>query len=96
MIQTLYTIGKVLSQDEEYQQYFEPYQELFPNRDKQVIVIEIKNNQFFKIYPEFYRPEYKSKYLTRTYSDKGTNIVPTLKWSGAEGVFKKNQTVFEK
>jgi len=89
MIQTLYTIGKVLSQDEQYQQYFEPWQELFPNKDKQIIILEIRNGQFIKIYTTSYNPDYKSKCLMREYPSRGSNTVPTLKWSGAKGTFNK-------
>jgi len=89
MIQTLYTIGKVLSQEEEYQKYFEPWE--VPFKDNQtdakpkVIVVNIRNGQIETPIITEYRPKWSSKYLYREALGRSTNIVPTFKYYVLKG-----------
>lgn len=83
MIQTLYTIGKALAQQEEYQQYFEPFENPFRNEEKakeaKVLVVEINNGIINTISIEPYSSLKINKYLFRSIRGaNGTNLVPTF------------------
>jgi len=83
MIQTLYTIGKVLSQEDEYQKYFEPYENPFRNEEKaktaKVLVIEANNGIISTISIEPFSTQKINKYLFRSIRGaNGTNLVPTF------------------
>ncbi len=84
MIQTLHTIGKVLSQDEEYQQYFEPFENPFSNEEKakaaKVLAVEVTNGVINSIINvEDFSKLKINKYLFRSIRGaNGTNLVPTF------------------
>ena len=84
MIQTLYTIGKVLAKDEEYQQYFEPFENPFTNSEKaktaKVLVVEVNNGVIHNsISIEDFSELKVNKYLYRKIRGaRGTNLVPTF------------------
>ncbi|MDF1864571.1 MAG: TM1802 family CRISPR-associated protein [Saprospiraceae bacterium] len=78
MIQTLYTIGKVLSQNEEYKKYFEPWED--PFREGKIIVAEFKNSEYQKgslSIGEDKKENNLKKYLYRQFN-RGANIVPAF------------------
>jgi len=89
MIQTLYTIGKELSQHEEYKHYFEPWEIPFKNDYKgvkpKVIVINVKKGQLEPPIITEYRSNWSSKYLYREALGRATNIVPTFKYYVIKG-----------
>lgn len=89
MIQTLYTIGKVLVEHEDYQHYFEPWEIPFKNDYKgvkpKVIVINLKDGQLEPPIIAEYRSNWSSKYLYREALGRATNIVPTFKYYVIKG-----------
>ncbi len=82
MIKTLYTIGRIIQNDEEYSGYFEPWENPFINRNPEeakVIELNIKDG---KIIGEpdivnFTRSKV-NKYLFREAKANATNLVPTF------------------
>lgn len=81
MIKTLYNIGKVLEQQDEYADYFNPWQNPFPkNADKaKVIVVEIINGEMQHYTTEDFKSGLTAKYLYRKPpGSNGTNLVPTF------------------
>lgn len=83
MIKSFYTIGKVLSQDADYAEYFEPWASPFPKiKDDGGVVVfaEVENG---KLKEELTTEDFKKKlidsYLYRKVQGaNGTNLVPTL------------------
>ena len=83
MIQTLYTLGKVLSKNQDYQKYFEPWEDPFPKKriaDKaKVIVLNLSKKQIQNIEIENFSSKKLDKYLFRSIRGaNGTNLVPTF------------------
>ncbi len=83
MIHTLYTIGKVLSKEEQHQKYFDPWEDPFPVRKTgvgyKVLAVMMKDREINDIQVEDFSSSKLRKYLFRHIRGKnGTNLVPTL------------------
>lgn len=83
MLKSFYTIGKVLSQDEKYSEYFEPWANPFPKTkgdEAKVIFAEIKDNILLnELTDEVFSNQKVNSYLYRKVQGaNGTNLVPTL------------------
>lgn len=81
MIKSFYDAGKLLSQLDEYKDYFRPWANPFPKlrNEAKVIVAEINNGQ---LEPDLKVEDFKSalvdKYLFREAKANATNLVPTF------------------
>lgn len=82
MIKTLYDIGKALSEMEQYEAYFEPWENPFPSSEgAKVIVVRLKDGQVLDVRLENFSTGKVSKYLYRTPPGaNGTNLVPTFRF----------------
>ncbi len=83
MLKSFYTIGKVLSQDEKYSEYFEPWANPFPKvkgDEAKVLFAEIKDTVLMdELTDEFFSNQKVNSYLYRKVQGaNGTNLVPTL------------------
>ena len=83
MIKSFYTIGKVLSQDENYAEYFEPWANPFPKvkgDEAKVIFAQIENGVLVdELTEEIFSKKRVDSYLYRKVQGaNGTNLVPTL------------------
>ena len=83
MIKTLYNIGKVLSELDKYNEYYQPWGNPFPDdekaQDAKVIVVHIAERQISKIDLENFSSQRVDKYLFRQIRGaNGTNLVPTF------------------
>ena len=83
MIKSFYTIGKILSQDEAYSEYFEPWANPFPKvkgDEAKVIFAEINNGILQdSLSEEVFSNKRVNSYLYRKVQGaNGTNLVPTL------------------
>lgn len=83
MIKSFYTIGKVLSQDEAYSEYFEPWANPFPKvkgDEAKVIFAEINDGVLQdSLSEEVFSNKRVNSYLYRKVQGaNGTNLVPTL------------------
>jgi CRISPR-associated Csh1 family protein len=83
MIKSFYTIGKVLSQDENYAEYFEPWANPFPKvkgDEAKVIFAQVNNGVLVEeLIEEVFSKKRVDSYLYRKVQGaNGTNLVPTL------------------
>lgn len=83
MLKSFYTIGKVLSQDEKYSEYFEPWANPFPKvkgDEAKVLFAEIKDTILLdELTDEVFSNQKINSYLYRKVQGaNGTNLVPTL------------------
>ncbi|MEM8527553.1 MAG: TIGR02556 family CRISPR-associated protein [Bacteroidota bacterium] len=83
MVQTLYTIGKILAQHEEYEKYFELWENPFNKEaiaeNAKVIVVNLKDGRVRDIQIEAFSKQKIKKYLFRSIRGaNGTNLVPTF------------------
>lgn len=83
MIKSFYTIGNVLSQDENYAEYFEPWANPFPkvkDDEAKVIFAQINNRILSdELAEEVFSKKRVNSYLYRKVQGaNGTNLVPTL------------------
>ena len=83
MLKSFYTIGKVLSQDEKYSEFFEPWANPFPKvkgDEAKVLFAEIKETILLdELTDEVFSNRKINSYLYRKVQGaNGTNLVPTL------------------
>ena len=83
MLKSFYTIGKILSQDERYSEYFEPWANPFPKvkgDEAKVLFAEIKDTILLdELTDEYFSNQKINSYLYRKVQGaNGTNLVPTL------------------
>jgi len=79
MIKTLYEIGKVLSEDQKFEEYYFPWENPFPRGgDAVVIVLQVVNGELLEeVQFESFTTSKVKKYLFRTASANSFNLVPT-------------------
>lgn len=83
MIKSFYTIGKVLSQDENYTEYFEPWANPFPKvkgDEATIIFAQVENGVLVEALGEeiFSKKRIDSYLYRKVQGANGTNLVPTL------------------
>lgn len=96
MIKSFYTIGKILSQDETYSEYFEPWANPFPKvkgDEAKVIFAEINDGILQdSLSEEVFSRNKVNSYLFREAKSRSTNLVPTfyLQVSSDEKTYRKS------
>lgn len=79
MIKSIYTIGKVLAKQKDYEDYFNPWANPFPKGEATVIVAEVENGQLLgELQLEKFSSSKVNKYLFREAKANATNLVPTF------------------
>ena len=79
MIKTIHQIGEILEKDQEYAEYFTPWQLAFrKGTEAKVLVVNIEKGIIKKLTIEDYKSENAEKYLYREATGRATNLVPTF------------------
>jgi CRISPR-associated Csh1 family protein len=75
MIKTIYNVGKILKDVEEYEDYFQPWQN--PKVTK-VLCAVYENKQFMGVEVEDFSKTHLYRYLCRKYPSRGCPLMPSL------------------